>query len=70
MRGLVIDIIKKNHLESPTVGIFTLRSSILFDILMKLGEGGGWKRERIVYTRIEKKNFFYFGAQVQIALRV
>lgn len=69
MRGLVIDIIKKNHLE-PTVGIFILRSSILFDILMKLGGGGGWKRERIVYTRIEKKNFFYFGAQVQIALRV
>lgn len=67
MRGLVIDIIKKNHLESPTVGIFTLRSSILFDILMKLGRG---RVERIVYTRIEKKNFFYFGAQVQIALRV
>lgn len=67
MRGLVIDIIKKNHLESPTVGIFILRSSILFDILMKLGRG---RVERIVYTRIEKKNFFYFGAQVQIALRV
>lgn len=60
MRGLVIDIIKKNHLESPTVGIFTT----IFDTFRyfnEIGEGEGGNGN-VSFIRVLKKKFFFISA--------